>query len=428
MVRRCLILPVLIMTSAASAAALEVVIVDPDGAPLAGARITVVGRAGSVVADQAGAARLDPDPEPPFVLFMARPDGVALEQVTITTLPESGPLIVTVEPAAGTVTVVSGAIPDLELSPTAASTVIGRADLTQRLAVNLPQALENVPGAEQSGSGHAAVPGLRGLPKHRTLVLLDEGRVSAERRAGASATYLDPLTVDEVEVVRGPGAVAYGSDAFGGIVRMRSRMPLPGGGPELRYGIAIGGAADERGGNAEFETNGVLVGAHFRAFDDYQSPHGEVPNSEAEFYGGRAAWQSSVGGGVLRAGWRSDLARDVGKPAPDSDDERVFYPEEDSHRLHLAFERPGPGRWQRLTGTLAWDSYRLVLAKERFDDNGSLREIAGSEVDANDYTLRLEGERRVAGSRVVVGVDLSGRFGLQAINRSGPWRPDSGEI
>jgi outer membrane receptor protein involved in Fe transport len=97
--------------------------------------------------------------------------------------------------------------------------------------------------------------------------------------------------------------------------------------------------------------------------------------------------------------------------------QRVFYPEEDSHRLHLAFERPGPGRWQRLTGTVAWDSYRLVLDKHRFTPVGRLTETRGSEVDANDYTLRLEGERLLGASRLVTGVDTSGRYDLEAVNR-----------
>jgi iron complex outermembrane receptor protein len=410
------------MAGAVSASALEVKIVDPEGAPLGGARITVIGRAGSVVADRDGRARLQPDPEPPFTLFVARPDGVALKPVTIAELSGDSPLVVTVEPAGETVTVVSGAVPDLELSPGAAITVLGRADLTQRLPESLPLALENVPGAGHTGDGLSAVPGLRGLPKHRTLLLLDEGRVTAERRAGASATFLDPLTVDEIEVVRGPGAVAYGSDAFGGIVRMRSRMPSPGSDVELRYGLVAGGAASERGAAAELTVPGIggglLLGGHFRSFEDYASPEGDVPDSSGERYGARAAWQGTTGGGVLRIGWRSDLARDICKPAQDGAAERVVYPEEDSHRFHVAFERPGPWGWERVSATAAWDSYRLVLDRERRNDTGQPSQLDSSEVDANDYALRLEGERRVGEARLVVGVDGSGRYDLRAVNRT----------
>ena len=58
--------------------------------------------------------------------------------------------------------------------------------------------------------------------------MLDDGRVSAERRAGASASYLNPFALETVEIVRGPGSVAYGSDALGGVVHARTPMPTPG--------------------------------------------------------------------------------------------------------------------------------------------------------------------------------------------------------
>ena len=228
------ILVIVALCAAATAAAIECRVVLPDGSALSGARVTVIGRSELLVADGDGRFVLDPVPEIPFVLFIARPDGVALRPVTVVEIPDQVPLTVEVAPAGDTVTVVSGVIPDLELPPAVAATVMGRGDLGQRLPAQLFQALENLPGAGTSGDGHAAVPSIRGLPQHRTLLLLDDGRVSSERRAGASATYLDPETIDEVEVIRGPGSVAYGSDAFGGIIRARTRMPDPQGTNELR--------------------------------------------------------------------------------------------------------------------------------------------------------------------------------------------------
>ncbi len=173
---------------------------------------------------------IDPDPAIPLVLYIARPDGVALKPVTVIEIPADGFVEVRVEAAGETVTVISGVVPDLELPPATAATVLGRSDLERRATTSLTQTIENLPGAGPSGTGHGMVPSLRGLPKQRTLVVLDEGRVTTERRAGPSASYLDPESMEEVEVVRGPGSVAYGSDAFGGIIRARSRMPDPRGG------------------------------------------------------------------------------------------------------------------------------------------------------------------------------------------------------
>ncbi|MFV2072674.1 MAG: TonB-dependent receptor [Thermoanaerobaculales bacterium] len=412
---------VLSLCVTAAAGALDCRLEMADGTPLAGARVLVVGRDDSMVADAEGRFVLDPVPDPPFVLFVARPDGVALLPVTVIELPAEGPLTVQVMAAGETVTVISGLVPDLELPPAVAVTVMGRGDLDQRLPTQIVQSLENLPGAGQSGGGHAAVPGIRGMPQHRTLLLLDDGRVVTERRAGASATYIDPETVEEVEVVRGPGSVAYGSDAFGGIIRARTRMPDPRGANDLRFSLIGGTGLDEVGAAAEVTTGlfggGFLVGASYRDFGDYESPEGTVANSGAELAGWRLGYQAVVAGGILHLGWRVDEARDVGKPAPDSDQRRVSYPEEVSRRLSLGFERPGPGRWTRIGASFSWDSYLLVLEKDRFATATDSRRIKRTETDANDFTLRFDAERSLGEWKMVLGTDITGRYGLEAVNR-----------
>jgi len=410
------------VVAAISVEAVELEIVTASGAPMPGAHVTVVGRRGMIVADEAGRCTLEPTPATPFVLVVARADGVALRPVTITEVPGSGPLKVQAQPMSEVMTVVAGAVPDLVLAPASAASVLTRADLDQRQPTSLPEVLETVPGGNVGGEGQSAVPSLRGLPKFRTLLLLDDGRVTTERRAGPSASYLDPDTLDEIEVVRGPGSVAYGSDAFGGIIRMRSRMPQPGQGLGLRYHVwgsegtgGIGASADV---TTELAGGGLLVGAHARDLDDYSSPEGDVYNTGHREQGLQVGWQRQMWGGTLRLGWRTDLGRDVGKPAPDSRTSRSRYPEETSHRLNLAWVRPGPGAWDRLTMTLAWDDYRLVLDKDALD--GDLEPIsrARSDVASNGYTARLEAERPLGSARLVTGLDIHGRYGLQAVNRT----------
>ena len=398
---------------------LELVVLTPGGAPLAGARVSVIGYAGSVVADGAGRCVLEPTPEPPFVLFVARPDGVALAPVAVGELPPAGPLEVVVEAAGETLTVVSGKVPDLEVPPAVAATIIGRAGMSQRRPQTLTDVMEDLPGVSRGGEGRSVVPGLRGLPKHRTLILLDDGRVTAERRAGASASFLNPDSIDEVEVIRGPGSVAYGSDAFGGVIRARSRMPDPGiSSTEVRYGLFHGTAAGDWGAAADVTRpalgGGVLVGAHSRRAGDYDSPGGEVFDSGFSEYGFRLGWQAALGQGVLHAGWRTDIARDVGKPSPGSRTKRVSYPGEDSHRFNIGFERPGPGSWTRFSVTLSLDEYRLILEKDRVATADTPRQVDRSQTRANDYELRIEAERLIGPWRLVTGLNAIGRFDLEA--------------
>ena len=407
---------------AAVASGFEGQVLGPDGAPLAGARISELGRTGSVVADQHGRFRLEPDPRPPFYLLVTRPDGVAFRPSYVEALPAPGePLVVRLATLAESVTVVSGGVPDLHLPPAAAGTVMGKQDLARRMPVNLQQALENIPSASRGEDGYDAVPGLRGLPQHRTLILLDDGRVTAERRAGASATYLDPATVEEIEVVRGPGSVAYGSDAFGGVIRARSRMPVPGQESAIQYSVFGAPGLNGKGASLEASTSlgagAVLAAVHGRDFGDYASARGKVPNSGARHKGFRLAYQVPVAGGVFGVGWRTDLGRNIDKVEPRFAVRRTYYPEENSHRANLSFEHPGVAGWSRLGFSLAWDFYQLILERDVFATATKPRTLSRADVKANDYSLRAEAERALADwGRLVVGLDVSGRFNLKATN------------
>jgi outer membrane receptor for ferrienterochelin and colicin len=119
--------------------------------------------------------------------------------------------------------VVSGAAPGIESTPGAAATTIAGRDVQVRQPTNLMQALDSVAGVNQVSEGQAAVPAVRGLARGRTLILIDGARVTSERRVGPSAMALDPSVIDAVDVARGPGSVAYGSDAFGGVIAIRTR-------------------------------------------------------------------------------------------------------------------------------------------------------------------------------------------------------------
>jgi outer membrane receptor protein involved in Fe transport len=119
---------------------------------------------------------------------------------------------------------------------------------------------------------------------------------------------------------------------------------------------------------------------------------------------------------MLRVGWRSDLERDVGKPTPDSEEVRRIYPEENSHRFNIGFERPGPGSWTRLEATLAWDDYGLVLDVDRLAVGDTARTVKRADVTANDYELRFEAERPLGLARLVLGANAYGRYDLHSIN------------
>lgn len=420
------------LCASTSVHALKGVVLDPEGKPVAGARVQILGRPGSTVTDAGGHFSLTPDPTVPFEVVVSRADGVAVRPIQVGAVPATGPLELHISPVFGDeVTVISGASADLELPPAAAFILVGRADLEQRSPQHLSDTLDNIAGASGLERGHDAVPAIRGLTSGRTLILLDDGRVTAERRAGPSATFLDPFSIDEVEVVRGPGSVAYGSDAFGGVIRARTRIPGASDPLAVRYTVVGATGTGERAADLEIGApvlgGGLLAAASYRKFDDYSSPRGTVFNSAAEFKGLRLGYQHAAFGGNLRLLWRTDVGRDIGKAATDSRITRASYPEENSHRFALHFDRPGPGRWSRIGVALTWDSYQLLTDRDRLATTTVPRQLVRADVDANDYGLRVDAERPLGSARLIVGIDVSGRYGLSAVNTTSTYQL-SGEL
>jgi outer membrane receptor protein involved in Fe transport len=264
------------------------------------------------------------------------------------------------------------------------------------------------------------VPTLRGLASARTLIVLDEGRVTAERRAGPSASFLDIATVDELEVVRGPGSVAYGSDAFGGIIRARTHIPGPGEKTEVSYELSAVDNGQGRSAAAEVGGDvlggGALLGASYRSSENYESPEGEVADSESELKGFRLGYQHELAGGLLRVIWRTDLGRDLGKPSSESNLARTWYPEDNSNRATASWERGGVAGFSRLSVTTTWDSYELLTNKLTYATSSKAAQLSEADVLANDYGVRLEGERPLGPARLVLGIDANGRYGLEAVN------------
>ncbi|WP_238752197.1 TonB-dependent receptor plug domain-containing protein [Neolewinella maritima] len=71
-------------------------------------------------------------------------------------------------------------------------------------------------------------PVLRGFEANRVLLVVDGVRMNnAIYRSGhlQNAITVDPNALDRIEVIYGAGALAYGSDAIGGVVHFRTRRP-----------------------------------------------------------------------------------------------------------------------------------------------------------------------------------------------------------
>jgi iron complex outermembrane receptor protein len=405
--------------SAQVASALEGRVVLKDGGqPVADAQVSVLGRTGHVPTDAEGRFVLVPTPRVPFEVLVTLPGGRALAPIRVATLPE-GPWVLEVAwHIAESITVAEPVAPGIESPPASGLTLLVTTDMEEREPTNLAEALENVAGASSVSEGQAAVPALRGLSAGRTLILLDGARVSSERRAGPSATYVDPALLEAVEVSRGPGALAYGSDAFGGVIQMRTKRAEPGTPFGGRFEGALGAGSPQQRASLTltrgFERGGILVEGHYRNFEDWQSPEGVVFNSGARDQGFLVRFDHLLGGGLFSLGWQSDFGRDVERPRDDSQLVRFHYPTEDSNRLNLAWERGGIGSFSRVGVNAFFGTYAVVTDQDRFATGTTPRSIERADVSANDFHLRGYAQKPLGRARLEAGIDLNGRVNLGA--------------
>jgi len=409
----------LLVFAASPALAWEARLVTANGQPLTGATVSILGRTGEAISDEDGRFRWQPDPTPPFEILVVLPDGTYMKPVTIERLGDGTDAII-VYPLLSDAVTVTGSAPGIESTPASGTTTVSGRDVAVRLPANLMQAIENVAGVNQVSEGHAAVPAVRGMARGRTLILIDGARVTAERRVGPSATYLDPAVVEGVDVARGPGSVAYGSDAFGGVISIRTRRIAEGSPLGVRLTGTLGTGIPEARGYAEIskglERGSVFFAAHAREADDWESPEGPVFNSGYRDGGVLARVEHAVGPGTLGVGWQSDLGRDIERPRNNSQTVRFYYPYENSHRLTAKYEQGALGGLNRLGVTTFFGLYEQRTDQDRFATATAGRTIERADISASDWGVRAFGEKLFGRARVEAGVDLNGRAGLEAMD------------
>ncbi len=131
-----------------------------------------------------------------------------------------------------------------------AADVVDRRTIKQRDYRTTPLALRDIPGimVQQTAHGHGS-PYIRGFTSFRNLFLIDGIRLNnSVFRPGPNQYWntVDPLSIDRMEVVKGPSSVLYGSDAIGGTVHAITRSPYTYG-----EGFSYGGRGYYRVSSAE---------------------------------------------------------------------------------------------------------------------------------------------------------------------------------
>lgn len=144
--------------------------------------------------------------------------------------------------------------------------VLNGRELMRQQESTLGETLNGTPGVHSSYFGpNASRPVIRGLDGDRIRLMQNGiGMIDASSLSPDHAVPLDPLAVEQIDVVRGPAALQYGGSAVGGVVNtIDNRIPRdPIAGVSGRAEARIGGADKQRSTSALIEAGNGIFAIH----------------------------------------------------------------------------------------------------------------------------------------------------------------------
>jgi iron complex outermembrane receptor protein len=190
--------------------------------------------------------------------------------------------------------------------------------------------IETIPGISLNGQGGSLQAySLRGLSRARIQTRVNNVLINTERRAGNSASFIDPFLIQRIDIVKGPASVLYGSGAIGGVVSLEARRFN---GTEATASVFSNGLQSMAGFGAGSDHLSFAV-AH-RHHRNGQDASGETLNDgfERGSFTLSGQWQTegdlevdvSVAGGS---------GRNIGKSSADFPDQRITRYPSDDHLL-----------------------------------------------------------------------------------------------
>lgn len=320
--------------------------------------------------------------------------------------------------------------------------------LDARKAGNLGETLERQPGVQNASFGAGVGrPVIRGLEGARVQVLangnsaLDVSTVSADHAIG-----IEPFLADQIEVLKGPATLLYGSGAIGGAVNV-----VDGRVPTAQAGRAFAGRAEIRHGSVDDQATGMgrvdmdagalTLHADFfrRSSNDYRIPgyafsdalraeeieegedpdhfaRGRLPNSSLTTEGGAlgGSWFGERAWfGMAASTYRTDYGIPPGAHAHEEEEGEHEDHEDEEHeeevvRIDLRQDRFEARGGIRELGFLQELNWRVV--RSLYEHTELEGEETGTRFNNDGLEARLEAVQRERNG-------WRGAFGLQFSNR-----------
>ena len=224
--------------AAQSAAIISGTVLDPSGAPVPNARVSLEVAGATVTATTTGN-----DGRFQFVVESSAARRIVVTspgfaQAAQTVDANASALEIRLQPAPffEAVNVTSSRADVPRVDPTATMTVLSSTELLTSAAVTLDDALKTVPGftlfrrtssrtANPTAQG-VALRGIGGTAQSRSLVIVDGVPLNDAFGGWVNWSRVPQAAIDRIEVQRGSGSDLYGADAVGGVVQLLTLRPM----------------------------------------------------------------------------------------------------------------------------------------------------------------------------------------------------------
>lgn len=266
----------IVAASHSALAQVQGVVRDPAGMPIAGATIEVVGTKIRTIANERGEFQLPQVKEKHVELHVRAPD---YTHKTLHVHEGDGPVeLVLTSTVLEVVNVVGLPWHASNMESAQPVNVLGGDTLRDRQASTLGETLKNEVGVHSNYYGPvASSPIIRGLEGPRVLITqngLDAGdasRVGADHSVTAEAS-----TARQIEILRGPATLFYGSGAIGGVVNIVDDRVPQGTDTYGEWRLEQDSVADDKlvsaSGNTGVGNMGLHLDGFWREADDYKIP------------------------------------------------------------------------------------------------------------------------------------------------------------
>jgi iron complex outermembrane receptor protein len=218
----------------------------------------------------------------------------------------------------------------------AAVTVVTNEDIRRSGATTVPGALRFVPGihvaGQTSNTWAVSARGFSSVNSEKLLVLSDTRSVYTPLFSGVAWDVQDYLMqdIDRIEVIRGPGATLWGSNAVNGVINITTKNAKDTQGlyAETTVGTEERAAAGARyGGRIGERTYYRVFGTYVNRDASFIPPGPTADDWQLGHMGARTDWESGTGDSLTIQGdvYRGDIGRVapgvmiIGRPGPTGD-------------------------------------------------------------------------------------------------------------